>query len=203
MQTQATVQPDKIESLPPVRHAVAAAVRSSGRVLARLVGRAPREAVPPAFLPTEPAPAPEPPVGRSVPVPVAALTQLLNQYPSARRRMRHLALVESSCYLSPDEPFSRLPPRAVEIAIQQLDTVLAYHPALTVLRLQLERRLQTHRARVGAVLAVEDRRWRLDASESTFGSTDWQDGLGPEFAETLPLDRPERPQAAREPVAQP
>lgn len=204
MQTQANVQADKSASRAPLRHAVAAAVRSTGRVLARLVGWMPREAALPAFLPTEPAPPPEPPIGRSVPVPVAALTQLLNQYPSARSRMRHLALVESSCYLSPDEPFSRLPPRAVEIAIQQLDTVLAYYPGLTVLRLQLERRLQTHRARVGAVLADEDRRWRLDAAgESTFGSTDWQGGLGPAFAETMPLDRPERAHAARDPVAQP
>ena len=104
-------------------------------------------------------------MSRAVPVPVGALTQLLDMDPMARSRLRHLALVESSCRMSSaDGPFARLPPRAAEIAIRQLDTVLPQHPALRVLRLQLERHLHAHKAHVAAMLAVEDRKWRIEGA---------------------------------------
>ena len=132
---------------------------------------------------------------RAVPVPVGALTQLLDMDPSARSRLRHLALVESSCHLSsPDDPFARLPPRAAEIAVRQLDTVLPRHPALRVLRLQLERHLQTHRAHVAATLAVEDRKWRIEGAAS-FGASVARDPrvgghcVGTDFVETQPFER--------------
>ncbi|MEP7299383.1 MAG: hypothetical protein ABI702_24625 [Burkholderiales bacterium] len=133
---------------------------------------------------------------RAVPVPVGALTQLLDMDPTARSRLRHLALVESSCYLSsPNDPFARLPPRAAEIAVRQLDTVLPRHPALRVLRLQLERHLQTHRARVAAVLAAADRKWQIEGTVASFGASLAQDSMigGPwgvtDFLETQPFER--------------
>jgi hypothetical protein len=137
----------------------------------------------------------ETPRPRAVPVPVGALTQLLDMEPTARSRLRHLALVEASCQLSsPDDPFARLPPRAAEIAVRQLDTVLPRHPALRVLRLQLERHLQTHRAHVAATLAVEDRKWRIDRTVASFGTSLARDSMigGPwgvtDFLETQPLE---------------
>lgn len=136
--------------------------------------------------------APVAPMRRSVPVPIEALTTLLNGYPMARTRMRHLALVEASCLLQPADPFSQLPPRAMEIAIRQLDVVLPGHPALHVLRLQLERHLQAHCSRVEAVLAAEDRKWRPAAGHRV--EVPFADSLmgGPwgstGFMETLPLE---------------
>lgn len=133
------------------------------------------------FLPTVPS-------GRSVPLPVLALTRLLDQHPSARHRLKHLALIETSCRLSPGDPLAHVPPRTLEIAIRQLEPVVDQHHGLHVLRLQLERRLQHHRARVDAALALDDRRWRPDAGASTFGPLEL-DGNGQlAFAETLPLE---------------
>jgi hypothetical protein len=132
---------------------------------------------------------------RAVPVPIGALTQLLDMDATARSRLRHLALVESSCRLSsPDDPFARLPPRAAEIAVRQLDTVLPQHPALRVLRLQLERHLQTHRAHVSAMLAVEDRKWQIEGSVASFSVSLARDSMigGPygvtDFLETQPFE---------------
>jgi len=129
-------------------------------------------------------------------VPVGALTRLLEMDATARSRLRHLALVEYSCLLSsPDDPFARLPPRAAEIAIRQLDTVLQQHPALRVLRLQLERHLQDHRAHVSAMLAVEDRKWRIEGTVASFGTSLSRDSMigGPwgvtDFLETQPLEK--------------
>ena len=134
---------------------------------------------------------------RAVPVPVGALTQLLDMDPTARSRLRHLALVETSCHLSsPDDPFARLPPRSAEIAVRQLDAVLPKHPALRVLRLQLERHLQTHRAHVSAMLAVEDRKWQIEGTVASFSASLAQDSMtgGPwgvtDFLETQPFERP-------------
>jgi hypothetical protein len=139
----------------------------------------------------------EPSLLRAVPVPVGALTQLLDMDPTARSRLRHLALVESSCHLSsPDDPFARLPPRSAEIAVRQLDTVLPKHPALRVLRLQLERHLQTRRAHVSAMLAVEDRKWQIEGTVASFSASLAQDSMtgGPwgvtDFLETQPFERP-------------
>ena len=132
---------------------------------------------------------------RAVPVPVGALTQLLDMEPTARSRLRHLALVESSCHLSsPDDPFAHLPPRAAEIAVRQLDTVLPRHPALRVLRLQLERHLQTHRAHVAAMLAVENRKWQIEGTVASLGASLACDSMigGPwgvtDFLETQPFE---------------
>jgi len=143
---------------------------------------------PPALLETSPP--------RAVPVPVGALTQLLDTEPTARSRLRHLALVESSCYLSSsDDPFARLPPRAAEIAVRQLDTLLPRHPALRVLRLQLERHLQTHRARIAAMLAAEDRKWQIEGTVASLGASLACDSMigGPwgvtDFLETRPFER--------------
>ena len=171
--------------------------------LAGLVRRAVgRPSVPPAQVPRPPSPgsvmvqgprvAPVAPARRSVPVPIDALTTMLNGYPMARSRMRHLALVEASCLMSPMDPFSQLPPRAMEIAIRQLDVVLPRHPGLHVLRLQLERHLQAHRSRIEAVLAAEDRKWRPEGGhrvevgfvDSVLGGPWGTTG----FMETLPLE---------------
>ena len=148
----------------------------------------PLPAAPPALLETS--------LPRAVPVPVGALTQLLDMDRTARSRLRHLALVESSCHLSsPDDPFARLPPRAAEIAVRQLDTVLPRHPALRVLRLQLERHLQTHRAHVAATLDVEDRKWQIEGTVASFGTSLTRDSMigGPwgvtDFLETQSFER--------------
>lgn len=177
------------------------------RWLAGLLKRPSRSTVivPATAAPKAPKPVPSPkivprdaaiePAARSVPIPIDALTQLLNAHPTARARLRHLALVESSCRLSPGDPFGRLPPRVIEIAVRQLDAVLARQPSLRVLRLQLERHLQCHRARIAATLAAEDRRWQLDDTVATTGTTLSADSMigGPwgitDFLETLPLDR--------------
>jgi hypothetical protein len=144
---------------------------------------------------TPPPPLVETSLPRAVPVPVGALTQLLDMDATARSRLRHLALVESSCRLSsPDDPFARLPPRAAEIAVRQLDTVLPQHPALRVLRLQLERHLQSHRAHVSAMLAVEDRKWQIEGSGVSFSTSLARDSMigGPygvtDFLETQPFE---------------
>ena len=151
-------------------------------------------------------PAASEPVVRSVPVPIEALAQLLNAHPTARARLRHLALVESSCRLSPGDPFGRLPPRVIEIAVRQLDAVLARQPSLRVLRLQLERHLQSRQARIAATLAAEDRRWQLDGAVTATGTTLFPDSMigAPwgitDFQETRPLDRmPSNPKMAPEP----
>lgn len=134
-------------------------------------------------------------VTRSVPVPIDALTRLLDIDPKARARLRHLALVESSCLLSPAEPFARLPPRAIEIAVRQLDAVLPRHPALRVLRLQLERHLQRHQARVAAMIAAEDLKWEPDTAMPVLGASLAPDSMiggawgVTDFQETMPLDR--------------
>ena len=134
------------------------------------------------------------PIARSVPIPTDALTQLLNAHPTARARLRHLALVEASCRLSPGDPFGRLPPRVIEIAVRQLDAVLARQPSLRVLRLQLERHLQGHRARIAATLAAEDRKWQIEGAVATVTSLSPDSMIGgpwgiTDFLETLPLDR--------------
>ena len=162
-------------------------------------------AMPVRATPKAPTPAPSPKVApriaaieaavRSVPIPIDALTQLLNAHPTARARLRHLALVESSCRLSPGDPFGRLPPRVMEIAVRQLDAVLARQPSLRVLRLQLERHLQGHRARIAATLAAEDRKWQIEGAVATTVTGLSADSMigGPwgitDFLETLPLDR--------------
>jgi len=132
---------------------------------------------------------------RAVPVPLDALTKLLDMEPTGRSRLRHLALVESSCHMSSlDDPFARLPPRAAEIAVRQLDTLLPRHPALRVLRLQLERHLQTHRARVAATLAAEDRKWQIAGAVASLGASLACDSMigGPwgvtDFLETQPFE---------------
>jgi len=146
-----------------------------------------------------PPPPLEPSPSRAVPVPVGALTQLLDMDPTTRSRLRHLALVEASCHLSsPGDPFARLPPRAAEIAVRQLDALLPRHPALRVLRLQLERHLQTHRAHVAATLAIEDRKWRIEGTAGSVGTSLARDSLigGPwgvtDFQETQPLESANR-----------
>jgi len=151
------------------------------------------KATPPPKVP--PRGAPIEPAVRSVPIPIEALTLLLNAHPTARARLRHLALVESSCRLSPGDPFGRLPSRVIEIAVRQLDAVLARQPSLRVLRLQLERHLQCHRARIAATLAAEDRKWQLEGAVATTGTSLSPDSMigGPwgitDFLETMPLDR--------------
>jgi hypothetical protein len=127
------------------------------------------------------------PGGRSVPMPLVALTRLLDHHPTARSRMKHLALIETSCQLSPEDPFRQLPPRTLEIAIRQLEPVLEFHEGLHVLRLQLERQLQTHRARVDAALLHEKRQWRPDAGASRFGPIEFDNTGHLAFAETMPL----------------
>lgn len=155
-----------------------AAVRFARSPFGRRPGAAP---LGPAFAPTVPG-------GRSVPVPLAALTDLLDRYPAGRSRLKHLALIETSCQLAPEDPLSKVPPRTLEIAIRQLEPVLDHHHGLLVLRLQLERRLQTHRARVGATLALETRRWLPDPGASTFGPIELDAAGTAAFAETLPLE---------------
>lgn len=136
-----------------------------------------------------------PPITRSVPVPIEALTQMLNVDPTMRVRLRHLALVEHSCLRSPAEPFAHLPPRAIEIAVRQLDAVLPRQPTLRVLRLQLERHLQTHRTRTLALLAAADLKWLPEGATAATSVCLAPDSMigGPwgvtDFLETLPLER--------------
>jgi len=139
-------------------------------------------------------------ITRSVPVPIEALTQMLNVDPTMRTRLRHLALVEHSCLRSPAEPFAHLPPRAIEIAVRQLDAVLPRHPTLRVLRLQLERHLQAHRTRTIALLAAADLKWLPEGATAATSACLAPDSMigGPwgvtDFLETLPLEH--RPRAA-------
>lgn len=154
----------------------------------------------------------EPPP-RSVPVPIDALTALLDREPAGRARLRHLALLESSCRSSPADPFARLPPRAADIALRQLDAFLPRHPALRVLRLQLERHLQGHRARMAALLAAEDLKWQPEILGPSPGPSLAPDSMigGPwgvtDFQETLPLGASEaqdpRLHCPQEPIALP
>jgi len=135
------------------------------------------------------------PLARSVPVPIEALTQMLNTEPTLRMRLRHLALVEHSCLRAPDAPFAHLPPRAIEIAVRQLDAVLPRQPTLRVLRLQLERHLQTHRTRTLALLAAADLKWLPEGATAATSVCLAPDSMirGPwgvtDFLETLPLEQ--------------
>ena len=193
------------------------------RLLEKLVTRpVSRHAPPgrPARRQTVPAPEPQaevrtPPtptlasITRSVPVPIEALTQMLNVDPTMRTRLRHLALVEHSCLRSPAEPFAHLPPRAIEIAVRQLDAVLPRYPTLRVLRLQLERHLQAHRTRTIALLAATDLKWLpegVTASTSACLAPDSMIG-GPwgvtDFLETLPLERPAEVSRRGHPLSRP
>jgi hypothetical protein len=127
----ATTRPSPIPGRPSWRARIAGLVR-------RAVGRP----TVPSARPPSPGSAtvqgarttPVAPAMRSVPVPLEALTEMLNLYPMARSRMRHLAFVEAACLLTPSDPFSKLPPRAMEIALRQLDVVLPRHSGRHVLR---------------------------------------------------------------------
>ena len=149
------------------------------------------------------------PINRSVPVPIEALTQLLNVDPAMRTRLRHLALVEHSCLRSPAAPFAHLPPRAIEIAVRQLDAVLPRHPTLRVLRLQLERHLQTHRTRTIALLKAADLKWLPEDATAVTSACLAPDSMigGPwgvtDFLETLPLERPARGSRQEQPAGHP
>jgi hypothetical protein len=192
--------------------------RLFARLFARFLrpaARHPRPAAPPAApagakaLPApRPAPAPVAAPTRSVPVPIDALTRLLDREPAGRARLRHLALLEASCRSAPADPFARLPPRAADIALRQLDALLPRHPALRVLRLQLERYLQAHRARVAAVLAAEEQRWHPEVVGDTPTVALAPDSMigGPwgvtDFQETLAQEREARP-ADDDPVQAP
>lgn len=123
---------------------------------------------------------------RSVPVAVMSLTALLNRQPNARLVFKHLALVETACNSRRPDPLASLPPRVLAVAIEQLDALTPPHGHLATLRLQLERRLQEHRARVQAVLAAEERKWHVDTLPSEMLSQ-FPDAAAVEFEETLPL----------------
>lgn len=123
---------------------------------------------------------------RSVPVAVTSLTALLNRQPNARLVFKHLALVETACNSRRPDPLASLPPRVLAVAIEQLDALTPVHGPLATLRLQLERRLQEHRARVQAVLAAEERKWHVDTLPSEMLSQ-FPEAAAAEFEETLPL----------------
>jgi hypothetical protein len=155
------------------------------------IAQRPQPPAPERQVPTSPAPV----ALRSVPVPVAALTRLLDRDSMARARLKHLALVESACLASPPDPFSRLPPRVIEIAMRQLDPVLRDNPQLRVLRLQLERHLHSHRARIAALIAAEDCNWLPQGPSARLSVGLTPDSMigGPwgvtDFLDTVPLDR--------------
>lgn len=157
------------------------------------IAQRPQPRAPERQVPTSHPPAPV--AVRSVPVPVAALTRLLDRDSTSRVRLKHLALVESACLASLPDPFSRLPPRVLEIAMRQLDPVLRDNPPLRVLRLQLERHLHSHRARIAALLAAEDCKWLPQGPSAQLGVGPTPDSMigGPwgvtDFLETVPIDR--------------
>lgn len=106
-------------------------------------------------LPAGPLPAADP-SARAVPLRVDALREALQTRPGLREQHGHLTLLEFACATSGDDPFSRLPPRTLDVAIRQLEQAARVSPTLDVLRLQLDRHLQERRSRVEALLAEGD-----------------------------------------------
>jgi hypothetical protein len=184
--------------------------RAVGRALFRRLGWKPRPGVAVetrSFAPTRPqasalnAPAPAPLDRRAVPLRVDALREALLARPALREEHGHLVLLEFACATSGDDPFSRLPPRTLDVAMRQLEQAARQSPTLDVLRLQLDRHLQERRSRVEAVLSAGDAALSappvapLSAEDRAAAMTPaWRDTV---FMDTEPLDRgPERAQLA-------
>lgn len=125
---------------------------------------------------------------RAVPFPISALTALLDSEPSARARLGHLALLESAWLASRDNPFSLLPLRTLDVALQQIEAAARLSPGLDLLRIQLDRHRQERRSRIEAVLAGGDAAadQRLVLREGVIGASTWTDT---EFMETQPFER--------------
>lgn len=151
-----------------------------------------------AFAPTRPqlpgAPVlPPDPAARAVPLRVDALREALQARPALREQHGHLVLLEFACATSGDDPFSRLPPRTLDVAIRQLEQAARVSPTLDVLRLQLDRHLQERRSRVEAVLCAGDAALEgpavkpLTAEDRAAAMPPvWRDTV---FMDTEPLDR--------------
>ncbi len=131
--------------------------------------------------------------GRAVPLRVDALREALQARPALREQHGHLVLLEFACATSGDDPFSRLPPRTLDVAIRQLEQAARLSPTLDVLRLQLDRHLQERRSRVEAVLTAGDA--ALDSPAVTPLTAEdraaamrpvWRDTV---FMDTEPMDR--------------
>ncbi|MBB3195511.1 hypothetical protein [Roseateles terrae] len=182
--------------------------RAVGRALFRRLGLKPRPGVAVetrSFAATHPqtpalaTPQPTPLDRRAVPLRVDALREALQARPALREQHGHLVLLEFACATSGDDPFSRLPPRTLDVAIRQLEQAARQSPTLDVLRLQLDRHLQERRSRVEALLSSGDAALAaptvapLSAEDRAAAMTPaWRDTV---FMDTEPLDRgPDRVQ---------
>jgi len=128
-----------------------------------------------------------------VPLQVNALRAVLQAKPALREQHGHLVLLEFACSTSSDDPFSRLPPRTLDVAMKQLELAARQSPTLDVLRLQLDRHLQERRSRVEAVLAAGDAALDLPAvapldeeDRAAALPPTWRDTV---FMDTVPMDR--------------
>jgi hypothetical protein len=174
--------------------------RTIGRAFARSLGLAGKPAAgveTRQFAPTRPPAELVPPAGRAVPLRVDALRAALQAQPALREQHGHLVLLEFACSTSGDDPFSRLPPRTLDVAIKQLEQAARQSPTLDVLRLQLDRHLQERRSRVEAVLTAGDAALSspavtpLDAQDQAAAMVpSWRDTV---FMDTVPMDpKPDR-----------
>lgn len=143
-------------------------------------------------LPAAPLPSADP-AARAVPLRVDALREALQARPALREQHGHLVLLEFACATSGDDPFSRLPPRTLDVAIRQLEQAARVSPTLDVLRLQLDRHLQERRSRVEALLTAGDAALEalavkpLSAQDRAAAMTPvWRDTV---FMDTEPMDR--------------
>jgi hypothetical protein len=155
-------------------------------------------------------------IPRAVPIPVGRLTELLGAHDGARKKCRHLVIVEQTLRLAKGDPFACIPAGILSLAIEQLELLLAREPfesrELRLLHLQMRRRHVENEARAQAALTQAPPAWRpadgpakpisptlvpREAVESPQRPADLLRGLFAdsdesferrEFADTLPLE---------------
>lgn len=103
-----------------------------------------------------------PPTERAVPIPVAALTALLDKHPMARSTFKHLVIVEQTLKLAKVDPFAYIPAPILSQALRQLEGLgaLAGNGDLRLLHLQMRRRVTENEVRAQATAEQRDAKWK-------------------------------------------
>ncbi len=103
-----------------------------------------------------------PPTERAVPIPVAALTALLDKHPMARSTFKHLVIVEQTLKLAKVDPFSYIPAPILNQALRQLEGLgaLAGNGDLRLLHLQMRRRATENEVREQATAEQREAKWK-------------------------------------------
>lgn len=108
---------------------------------------------------------------RAVPIPVAALTELLDKHPMARATLKHLVIVEQTLKLAKYEPFSYIPPSMLQRALRQLEGLGALTGSgdLQLLHLQMRRRVMENEVRAQATVQRREAKWMPEPDSRSTG----------------------------------